>query len=298
MNAVVADSFIGTDTGHFPHLSAAAGAFRETRDPRAMHLHAGVARAVVGLLRVADEGCTGAAMLTGAPGLGKTLVRAALQQRCDSTRCAVVAVESSLLDFDDLLLETLSQLRGERLLPQQLPGRYERLAELKSVLATDVAAAGRHVLLLLDDADQYAPATLQAIGGLLNLSSERRTFVVPIFFGEPSLRQTVARLPSLRQRVSAQYSLTSLDAAESARYLEHRLQLSGLGSSDVFAPGVVSKLHVAAGGVPRVINGLCRHAIQHAAGQGRSAVSPECVQAAAALQLEAGAALSSVAIGH
>ena len=251
-----------------------------------------------GLLRVADDGSTGAAMLTGAPGLGKTLVRAALQQRCDASRCAVVTVESGLLDFDDLLLEMLSQLRGERLLPPQLPGRYERMAELKSVLATDVAAAGRHVLLLLDEADQYAPDTLQAIGSLLNLSSAQRTFIVPVLFGAPGLRQTVARLPSLRQRVSAQHSLSSLDPLESARYLEHRLQQVGLASADVFAPGVVSKLHLAAGGVPRVINGLCRQAIAHAVDQGRPAVSPDCVQAAAALQLDAGAALSSVAIGH
>lgn len=295
MNAIVADAFVDTDTGRFP---AAAAAFRETRDPRSMHLHAGVARAVVGLLRVADEGSTGAAMLTGAPGLGKTLVRAALQQRCDASRCAVVAVESGLLDFDDLLLEILSQLRGERLLPQQLPGRYERIAELKSVLATDVAAAGRHVVLLLDEADQYAPDTLQAIGSLLNLSSEQHTFIVPVFFGAPALRQTVARLPSLRQRVSAQYTLSSLHPQESARYLEHRLQLAGLASADVFAPGAVSKLQLAAGGVPRVINSLCRHAIEHAVEQGRPAVSPDCVLAAAALQLEAGVALSSVAIGH
>ena len=48
MNAIVADAFVDTDTGRLPRLSAAAAAFRETRDPRSMHLHAGVARAVSG----------------------------------------------------------------------------------------------------------------------------------------------------------------------------------------------------------------------------------------------------------
>jgi general secretion pathway protein A len=263
-----------------------------------MHRHATVAHTLDGLLQLANDGCAGAAVLTGAPGLGKTLVRSALQQQCDANRCAVVAVESGLLEFDDLLLETLSQLRGERLLPNQLPGRYERIAELKAVLASDIAATGRHVLLLLDDADQYSPATLQSIGTLLNLSSEQRTFIVPVLVGAPALRHTIARLPALRQRIGAQYTLASLESGESAEYIQHRLRLAGLETSDVFAPGVLHRLQTAAGGVPRVLNGLCRNAIQHAATHRRPVVSADCVLAAIALQVEPGATLSALAIGQ
>jgi general secretion pathway protein A len=298
MSAVIADTFSNADPDRCSRLGRAAAAFRETRDPRSMHVHAGATRALAGLLQVAEDGGAGAAVLTGAPGLGKTLLRAALQQRHDANRCAVVAVESGLFDFDDLLLETLSQLRGERLLPQHLPGRYERIAELKSVLATNIAASGRHVALLLDDADQYQPATLQAIGTLLNLSSEQHTFVVPIFFGAPSLRHALARLPLLRQRIGAHYALASFEPGDSASYLQHRLQLADLECTDVFTPGIVGKLHVAAGGVPRVLNSLCRLAFQYASAHGRHAVGPDCVQAAIAQLPDLGALLSPVAIGQ
>jgi type II secretory pathway predicted ATPase ExeA len=298
MNAVVADSSVAGLHGNAVVLTRAAAAFRETRDPRSMFPHTGAARALDGLLQVADDGSSGCALLTGGPGLGKTLLRSALQQQCASERCVVVTVESGLFDFDDLLLEVLSQLRGERLTSQQLPGRYDRIAELKAVLVGEIAASDRHVVLLLDDAEQYEPAVLEAIGSLLNLSSDRRTFVVPVLVGLPALRHKVARLPALRQRVGAQYVLENLDAVQSAGYVQHRLRMAGLDGAHVFEPSIGGLLHAASAGVPRVLNALCRNALQHALARDLGAVGQESFTTARALLLEAGTTHSPVAIGH
>jgi len=298
MNAVADATVLWLHRDRAEMLARAADAFRELRDPRAFELAAGQKRAVDGLLRLATDGNSGCGLLTAPAGLGKTLVRAALQKQLAPERCALVVVESSLLDFDDLLLEILSQLRGERLTPAQLPGRYERIAELKSTLVSDVVATGRHLVLLLDDADRASTGTLDAVGALTNLSSDRQAFVVPIFFGQPSLRQSLARLPALRQRVGAQFTLSALEAVESVACLERRLRTVGLESAQVFETGLPVRLHEAACGIPRVLITLCRHALLHAAERGHGIATDASLDAARSMLLEGGPSSSAVFLGQ
>lgn len=297
MNAVASETLAWQDRGVASTLERAAGAFHEMRDPRNMFTDPTQQRALDGLQRAAEDGGSGCGLLTSAPGLGKTLLRTALQQCLSPERCAVVVLETGLLGFDDLLLEILSQLRQERLTSEQLPGRYERLAELKAVLVSEVVASDRHLVVLLDDADQLDPATLEALGSLMNIASDRRSFVLPVLFGQPSLRQKLARLPVLRQRIGAQFTLAPLGSPDCARYALHRLGLTGRGAGRSCEPAMLARLHQASGGVPRVINALCRHALQHAAEQGLSAAGPLSLDAARARLMEQGG-VSPVLIGQ
>jgi len=294
MSAVADETVLWLHRDRAERLARAADAFRELRDPRASGLATGQQRALDGLLRLASDGNAGCGLLTAGAGLGKTLVRAALQQQLAPERCATVVVESGLLEFDDLLLEILSQLRGERLTPAQLPGRYERLAELKTALVSEVVATGRHLVLLLDDADRASATTLDAVGALMNLSSDRQTFVVPVLFGQPSLRPSLVRLPVLRQRVGAQFALTALDADACLACIEHRLRGVGLEAAQVFETGLPARLHEAAGGNPRVLNHLCRLALRHAAEHGHGFATAADLDAARSMILETGTAASAV----
>lgn len=270
-------------------LLRAAGAFRALHDPRKMYLGKAQRHALAGLQRLAADGCGGVGLLTGAPGLGKTLLRGALHQSAAVERCAVVALETALLGFDDLLLEILSQLRGERVLPAELPGRYERIAELKAALMSQVVASGRHLLVLCDDAEQLDPATLEAIGALGNLCSERQAFVVPVFIGQPSLRQKLARLPGLRQRIGGHFTLAALEPDETRHYLEHRLRGADLALPEVLEPALAGRIHVASGGVPRVIDTLCRHLLRHAGDHGQPRATVASLDACRLQLLEPGA---------
>jgi len=279
-------------------LARAAIAFRELRDPRVLFADDSRQRALDGLRRLAEDGGCGGGLLTGSAGLGKTLIRSALQQQLSSERCAVVVVETGLLSFDDLLLEILSQVRQERLTAAQLPGRYERLAELKSALVSEVIAADRHLVVLLDDADQLEPATLEAMGSLMNLASDRRSFVLPVLFGQPSLRQKLARLPVLRQRIGAQFGLAPLDLAGCGSYVAHRLKLAGYEPASVLEHGLHIRLHQASGGVPRAINALCRHALQHAAEEGLPAAGAASLEAARERCMDPGGSTSALLIGQ
>lgn len=298
MNAVVSETLAWRTRDDAVDLVRAAGAFREMRDPRDMFAEAARQQALDGLRRLANEGNSGCGLLTAGPGLGKTLLRTALQRQLDPQRCAVVAVETGLLGFDDLLLEVLSQLREQRLTAEHLPGRYERFAEFKAALVSEIVASGRHLVLLFDDADQLDAATLEAVGSLMNLASDRQAFVLPLLFGQPSLRRKLAGLPVLRQRIGVQFSLPTLDPAGCAGYAAHRLERAGEDAGEVLEPGLLERLHQASGGAPRVINALCRHALQHAAEHGLHAAGVTDLEAARARLMDPSGAPSSLLVGQ
>jgi general secretion pathway protein A len=279
-------------------LVEAAAAFREMRDPGAMYLGPTQLKTLQGLMRLASCGQSGVGLVTGAPGLGKTLMRNALHRQAAEEHCAVVAVETGLLGFDDLLLEILSQLRGQRALPAEFPTRYERLAALKSLLVSHVIPHGRHLLLLCDEADQLDNAALEAIGTLTNICSERQTFVVPVFFGLPTLHQKLAQIPALRQRVGCHFSVSPMDATECQTYIAHRLRHAGVDPAQILDPSFAPRVHAASGGVPRVINTLCRNALRHAADHGQPRGTAACVDACQGMTFESAGAASTLFLGQ
>ena len=116
--------------------------------------------------------------------------------------------------------------------------------------------------------------------------------------GQPSLRQKLARLPVLRQRIGAQFALGAFDAAGCSGYASHRLELAGHDARRAFEPGCLARLHQASGGVPRVINALGRHALQHAAQHGLPAAGAASLEAARACVMDTVGAASPVLLGQ
>jgi general secretion pathway protein A len=273
--------------------AAAAQAFFEMRDPKVLCAAGGHAGVLDGLLQLATCGRSGIGMLTGAPGLGKTLIRSALAQRAAAHNCDVVSLETSLLSFDDALLEILSQMTNERVLPADLPTRYERMAQLKTTLISKIVSQGRHLLILVDDAEQLDTEMLDAIGSLNNLCSERQSFVVPILFGHEALAQKLARSPALRQRIGAHYTLAPLSLEQCRAYIQHRLGLFDLREPDVFAAGAVERIHSLSGGIPRLVNALCRHAIRAANAHAETLVTAAIADECRPLVFDAGIGLAS-----
>jgi general secretion pathway protein A len=181
---------------------------------------------------------------------------------------AQVSLENCLLEFDDLLLEIISQMRGERVSSAELPDRYSRLSSFKQLLMRQVAESGRHLVILLDEAEQLSPASIEALKGLTNIASERQNFLTLVLIGQPELRATIRQLPQVDQRISLRYHLNALSHDETRRYLEHRLQVAGLQGPSPFDEDAVRRLFETSGGVPREINRICKLALDHARANG------------------------------
>ncbi len=88
--------------------------FDNTRDTRFFYPSASHAEALSQLFLLTQDRNMGIGVLTGDIGAGKTLLRTLLFARLTDDRHLRVSIENCLLDFDGLLLEILSQMRGGR----------------------------------------------------------------------------------------------------------------------------------------------------------------------------------------
>ena len=249
-----------------PRLTAEnppAAPFDNTRDTRYFFPSAGHAEALSRLLFLAEDRNLGMGLLTGEIGSGKTLLRTLLHARLAPASHVRVSIENGLLDFDGLLLEILSQIQGQRLPAAQFPDRYSRLAAFKRLLTEEIAGRNRHLVILLDEAQQLDLPCIDALKGLTNISSERQNFLTVIFIGQPELRGLLRQIPQVDQRVSLRFHLTALSAEETREYLRHRLGVAGYQGGFPFDDAALDLLFRASRGIPREVNRICKIALEH-----------------------------------
>lgn len=241
-----------------PRLIDIKSPFDNTRDTRFFYESKAHSEALSRLLYLANDKTMGMGMLTGEIGAGKTLTRTVFANHLDQNEFKVVAIENGLLGFDDLLLEMISQIRGERVRSTDFPDRYSRLSEYKRLLINEIAEYKKHLVIILDEAQQVSDADLDALKGLSNISSERVNFATLILIGQPELRERLRSLPQLDQRVSLRFHINSMDPQEVSSYVLHRLKMSGFRGQIPFTREAVDLIARESHGIPRSINRICK----------------------------------------
>jgi general secretion pathway protein A len=118
---------------------------------------------------------------------------------------------------------------------------------------------------------------------LTNLETSERKLLQIVLIGQPKLRSKLQRpeLEQLAQRVIARYHLEALTEAETAQYIQHRLEVAGLKSGQPFERRAVQRIHRITHGVPRRINLLCDRALLGAFATGQTTVDTGIVNVAA-----------------
>jgi len=256
-----------TDRPLTPH-NPPAPPFENTRDARYFFPSAGHAEALARLQFLAEDRNMGMGLLTGEIGSGKTLLRTVLHARLSPESHVRVSIENGLLDFDDLLLEILSQVQSQRLRASDYPDRYSRLSAFKRLLTEQIVSRDRHLVILLDEAQQLDPGCLDAIKGLTNISSERQNYLTVILIGQPELRGHLRQIPQVDQRVSLRFHLAALNADETREYVRHRLDVAGYRGTFPFDEEALTHLFQASRGIPREVNRICKIALEHVLAKG------------------------------
>src|SRR5262245_36851588 len=145
-------------------------------------------------------------------------------------------------------------------------------------------AAGRRVVVLVDEAHVMPDETLEQVRLLSNLESNRHKLLQMVLFGQPELDETLAK-PSLRQlrdRVTHSFRMRPLAAPEVANYVSFRMRAAGYRGPNVFAPRALSLLARASAGLTRRINILCDKALLSAFTESVHAVTDKHLRAAIA----------------
>jgi hypothetical protein len=117
----------------------------------------------------------------------------------------------------------------------------------------------RKALLIVDEAQNLAPAAVEELRMLSNFQVGNRALLQSFLVGQPQLRDLMRSpgMQQLRQRVIAAYHLGPLDQDETRAYIEHRLKHVGWQDDPRFEDAAFPAIHAHTGGVPRRINTLC-----------------------------------------
>lgn len=194
--------------------------------------------------------------ITGEVGAGKTtLCRAVLEELGPNFVTALVL--NPFLTSAQLLRTILTELG--------LKPQGDRVAQLEQLnrFLLDELAAGRDVVLLIDEAQDLEAELLEQIRLLSNLETDQRKLLQIVLIGQPELKQKLDdhRLRQLRQRITVRYHLDPLSRSELERYIRHRLQVAGGNGRPEFSPWALGAVYRYTGGVPRLINAVCDKAL-------------------------------------
>jgi len=123
-------------------------------------------------------------------------------------------------------------------------------------------AAGRRVLLVLDEAQNVGSVMLEELRLLSNLNDGRRRSLQILLSGQPALRDLIEGpgMEQFAQRIAVEYALEPLAEEETIAYIAHRVHIAG-GRRPLFSRLACLKVFALTGGVPRLINQLCDHAL-------------------------------------
>jgi type II secretory pathway predicted ATPase ExeA len=127
-------------------------------------------------------------------------------------------------------------------------------------------AHNKIVVLVIDEAQNLSPETLEELRMLTNVNSNKDELLQLVLLGQPELREMITR-PELRQfaqRVSVSYHLKPMDRETAGEYIRFRLSRVG-GSGDEISEEAIDMAFEISRGVPRVINNICDLALVYAA---------------------------------
>lgn len=243
------------------HWQLDAKPFEATWDTRFYYRSPQHQEALDRLLYLASEKTMNLGMLTGDIGCGKTLTSAVLAQSLDPCSFIVVSCENSGFSFDELLQSILSQLDPEA---DHLPeGRFRRCEHMKA-LCENAADRGRHVIILLDEAQDMPEETLRQLGWLTNFNGAGRPLLTLLLIGQPPLRRLVNSNQAIQQRIGLRFHLMPLAESDTANFVEHRLKAAGHADGSVFEADALIQLHHMTRGIPREINRTAKLCLEHA----------------------------------
>ncbi|MBS3805790.1 MAG: AAA family ATPase [Oleiphilaceae bacterium] len=221
------------------------------------------------LLLVALREREGFIKITGEVGTGKTLLCRLLLNALDKKAATAYIPNPSLTpeNLYEAVADELGVTVGDN-------DNTHRILKALTNRLIELAAKGRRVVLVIDEAQAMPENTIEALRLLTNLETENTRLLQVVLFGQPELNVLLnkASLRQLKQRITFQYHLAPLDRASVAQYLRHRLARAGYNGGELFAPAALRLITKASGGIPRLVNILAHKSLLAAWGRGDALV--------------------------
>jgi general secretion pathway protein A len=216
---------------------------------------------------------SGFALITGEVGSGKTtVVRHFLERIRDRANVAFITNThpgmGSLLPW---IVEALGLDAGQ-IPPAELYRRFVRHAKVEF-------DEGQRIVLVIDEAQNLGVQALEELRVLSNVNTGKEMILQTLLIGQPELREML-RMQNLRQfaqRIAIDHHIEALQRDETIGYVRHRLAVAG-GSPELFTPQSLARIHECTGGIPRLVNILCDHALVYGFSDQQPTIGLEIVE--------------------
>ncbi|HJS91976.1 MAG TPA: AAA family ATPase [Steroidobacteraceae bacterium] len=249
--------------------------FRLSPDPQFLYLSKQHARAKA-YMESTIWFTDGFVVITGEIGAGKTTLIESFLKEIQSD-VVVAQINQTQVSAVDFLQAILVQFGFS---PFKMK-KGEIIATLNNFLIEQYAA-GRKVLLIVDEAQNLSLRVLEEIRLLSGVETTKEKVLRIILAGQPELNAKLdaPELVQLTQRVRLRFHLTALSQAETRGYIQHRLEVAGAADRQIFAEDSFPVIFRFTGGVPRLINTLCDTAMMAAYTADRGVVTAQDIESA------------------
>jgi len=251
--------------------------FRLSPDPQFLFLSRAHARAKA-YMESTIWFTDGFVVITGDIGAGKTTIIESFMRQLDSD-VVIAQINQTQVSSVEFLQSVLVQFGFS---PFKMK-KAELIATINSFLVEQYAA-GRKVLLVIDEAQNLSLKVLEEIRLLSGIETTKEKVLRIILAGQPELNEKLdsPELIQLMQRVRLRFHLGALSNDDLRAYIRHRLEIAGANGREIFVEDTFPEIARYAGGVPRLINTLCDTAMMSAFNDDRDQVTLQDIAAAVA----------------
>jgi type II secretory pathway predicted ATPase ExeA len=198
----------------------------------------------------------------------------------------VINFENSHFSFSDILYDICKRIsfRDARITmaeQAQTPRRddtYMFMNLFKHKLELLAYEEKRHLVLVFDEAQRMEDQVMDEVKGLTNISSETENYLTIFFIGQPEMREKIRTLKQIDSRIFLRFHLNNLDFVNTTRYIQHRLQVAGLATQNIFTSLGLELIFRSTGGIPREINRLCKLALNYGFAENKTEIRKEEVE--------------------
>lgn len=245
-------------------------------DPRYLYLSERHKEALAHLM-YGVQGQGGFIVITGEVGTGKTTV-----SRCFIENAPPHVDIALILNPRLSARELLSAICDELEIAHPAGASIKQMVDLINQDLLKAHGAGRHKVLMIDEAQNLSADVLEQLRLLTNLETAEKKLLQIVLLGQPELQQILAlpKLRQLNQRVTARYHLDAINRSELPAYLSYRLGVAGM-RGDIFTPSAVRKLYRMSNGIPRLINLISDRALLGAYAEGEHELTSAHIRQAA-----------------
>jgi general secretion pathway protein A len=195
-------------------------------------------------------------LITGDVGTGKTTLINALLTRLGNDAIAANITNPILeeLDFFNIVANEFN-------INKQFSSKSEFLIHFGRFL-NDCYAKKKKVILVVDEAHKLSQDLLEQIRLLSNIERTDTKLINIFFVGQNEFIDIISSQENraLRQRITINYHLESLNESEVKAYILHRLNVAGL-KENIFNDNAIREIMSLSKGYPRLINIICDHAL-------------------------------------